>query len=85
MEILVQQQFMTGHLIGRLSSETKERISSYAEIASTSFKPPTRERSRSRQRKVHNVMIYPKEEGTSLGPPLNKARGIFIRASSHHI
>lgn len=65
MKILVQQQVMIGHLMGRLSSENKERAS-YAQVLSSSVPPSgTRDRSRSRQRKMHNVLIYPKEEGVT--------------------
>ncbi|GBO18484.1 hypothetical protein AVEN_105333-1 [Araneus ventricosus] len=65
MKILVQQQVMIGHLMGRLSSENKERAS-YAQVLSSSGPPSgTRDRSRSRQRKMHNVLIYPKEEGVT--------------------
>ncbi|GBN58772.1 hypothetical protein AVEN_120840-1 [Araneus ventricosus] len=58
---------MIGHLMGCLSTETRERIPTFAEVASTPIGPPSkaRSRSRSRQRKAHNVMIYPKEEGSS--------------------
>ncbi|GBN23375.1 hypothetical protein AVEN_79459-1 [Araneus ventricosus] len=67
MKIVVQHQVMIGHLMGRLSTETRERIPTFAEVASTPIGPPSKARalSRSRQLREHNVMIYPKEEGSS--------------------
>ncbi|GBN33148.1 hypothetical protein AVEN_87070-1 [Araneus ventricosus] len=63
---IVQQQVIIGYLMGRLSTGTRERIPTFAEVASTPIVAPSkpRARSRSRQRKAHNVIIYPKEEGS---------------------
>ncbi|GBN28236.1 Putative protein in type-1 retrotransposable element R1DM [Araneus ventricosus] len=67
MKIVVQQQVMIGHLMGRLSTESKERPPSYAQMVATPSIPPSkkRDRSRSRARKLHNIMIYPKTEGAT--------------------
>ncbi|GBO02445.1 hypothetical protein AVEN_174879-1 [Araneus ventricosus] len=67
MKIIVQQQVMIGHLMGRLSSEPKERTPSYAQIVSASMVPPSnrRDRSRSKVKKSHNIMVYPKTEGVT--------------------
>lgn len=67
MKIIVQQQVMIGHLMGRLSSEPKERTPSYAQIVSASVVPPSnrRDRSRSKVKKSHNIMVYPKTEGVT--------------------
>ncbi|GBM80451.1 hypothetical protein AVEN_57289-1 [Araneus ventricosus] len=39
MENAVQQQVMIGHLMGRLTSDTKERSPSYAQMVSSSCSP----------------------------------------------
>lgn len=67
MKIVVQQQVMIGHLMGRLSTETRDRVPTFADVVSTPIGPPpkARARSRSKQRREHNVMIYPREEGST--------------------
>ncbi|GBM37695.1 hypothetical protein AVEN_9976-1 [Araneus ventricosus] len=58
---------MIGHLMGRLSIETRDRVPTFADVVSTPIgsPPKARARSRSKQRKEHNVMIYPREEGST--------------------
>ncbi|GBO30576.1 hypothetical protein AVEN_113931-1, partial [Araneus ventricosus] len=67
MKIIVQRQVMIGQLMGRLSSEPKERTPSYAQIVSASVVPPSniRDRSISKVKKSHNIMVYPKTEGVT--------------------
>ncbi|GBN47630.1 hypothetical protein AVEN_110404-1 [Araneus ventricosus] len=68
MKIVMQQQVMIGrHLMGRLSTETRDRVPTFADVVSTLIGPPpkARARSRSKQRREHNVMIYPREEGST--------------------
>ncbi|GBN96371.1 hypothetical protein AVEN_222284-1 [Araneus ventricosus] len=67
MKIIFHQQVMIGHLMGRLSTEFKERTPSYAQMVTAPVisSSKKRDRSRSRARKLHNVMVYPKTEGVT--------------------
>ncbi|GBO20815.1 hypothetical protein AVEN_154277-1 [Araneus ventricosus] len=68
-KLVMEQQVMITHLMGRMSSSGERVPTSYAEMVKTPVKAPrgtARSRSRSRTRKLHNVLVIPKNEQSSV-------------------
>ncbi|GBN90277.1 hypothetical protein AVEN_79033-1 [Araneus ventricosus] len=68
-KLIMEQQVMITHMMGRLSSQGERVPTSYADIIKTPVKTTRvqdRSRSRSKARRVHNVLVVPKKEQNSV-------------------
>ncbi|GBM71862.1 hypothetical protein AVEN_229360-1 [Araneus ventricosus] len=68
-KLIMEQQVMITHMMGRMSSPGERVPTSYANMIRTSVKTPrvqAKSRSRSKTRKVHNVLVVPKNDQSSI-------------------